>query len=225
MSTRRSRVVARSSTKFGTSTSWRSSGDGLDVLHVDRHLVHDVTSPQAFTTLAERYGRGPLARAHLRFTGAQRHHPGRGAPRRATTLSRTFVPLMRRNFATHGLTTVRHRLAGPRDRPCHRARAGTHPARSDGGVRRQSHLYQRRVGRARVRRRHQRADPRAGHPEPGAAPADDDEDHLRRRAGSRRGAEGPHAGRHRPTGRRRRGWVRHRVRRTRRRRRWASSSA
>ena len=29
-------------------------GDGLDVLHVDRHLVHDVTSPKAFTTLAER---------------------------------------------------------------------------------------------------------------------------------------------------------------------------
>ena len=29
-------------------------GDGLDVLHVDRPLVHDVTSPRAFTTLAER---------------------------------------------------------------------------------------------------------------------------------------------------------------------------
>ena len=28
--------------------------DGLDVLHVDRHLVHDVTSPGAFTTLSDR---------------------------------------------------------------------------------------------------------------------------------------------------------------------------
>ncbi len=28
--------------------------DGFDLLHVDRHYVHDVTSPQAFKTLADR---------------------------------------------------------------------------------------------------------------------------------------------------------------------------
>ena len=28
--------------------------EGLDLLHVDRHLVHDVTSPRAFTTLRDR---------------------------------------------------------------------------------------------------------------------------------------------------------------------------
>ena len=50
-------------------------GDGLDVLHVDRHLVHDVTSPQAFTYAGRAFGGGPLTRADLRLAGPQRHHP------------------------------------------------------------------------------------------------------------------------------------------------------
>jgi 3-isopropylmalate/(R)-2-methylmalate dehydratase large subunit len=76
--------------------------DGLDVLHVDRHLVHDVTSPQAFTTLAERAV--DVLSPELTF-GSPEHSVTilSGRTEESNSLSRTFVPLMRRNFATHGL--------------------------------------------------------------------------------------------------------------------------
>ena len=77
-------------------------GDGLDVLHVDRHLVHDVTSPQAFTTLAERSI--DVFSPELTF-GSPEHSVTilSGRTEESNDLSRTFVPLLRRNFAAHGL--------------------------------------------------------------------------------------------------------------------------
>ncbi len=77
-------------------------GDGLDVLHVDRHLVHDVTSPKAFTTLAERHVE--VLSPELTF-GSPEHSVTilAGRTEADNELSRKFVPLMRRNFATHGL--------------------------------------------------------------------------------------------------------------------------
>jgi 3-isopropylmalate/(R)-2-methylmalate dehydratase large subunit len=77
-------------------------GDGLDVLHVDRHLVHDVTSPQAFTTLAERSVE--VLSPELTF-GSPEHSVTilAGRTEESNDLSRTYVPLMRRNFATHAL--------------------------------------------------------------------------------------------------------------------------
>ena len=77
-------------------------GDGLDILHVDRHLVHDVTSPQAFTTLAERSVE--VLSPELTF-GSPEHSVTilSGRTEDSNDLSRTFVPLMRRNFAAHGL--------------------------------------------------------------------------------------------------------------------------
>jgi len=77
-------------------------GDGLDVLHVDRHLVHDVTSPKAFTTLAERSVE--VLSPELTF-GSPEHSVTilAGRTEESNDLSRTFVPLMRRNFAAHGL--------------------------------------------------------------------------------------------------------------------------
>ena len=77
-------------------------GDGLDVLHVDRHLVHDVTSPGAFTTLAER-SVGVLS-PELTF-GSPEHSVTilAGRTEESNAMSRNFVPLMRRNFAVHGL--------------------------------------------------------------------------------------------------------------------------
>ena len=77
-------------------------GDGLDVLHVDRHLVHDVTSPQAFTTLAERAVE--VLSPELTF-GSPEHSVTilSGRTEESNDLSRKFVPLLRRNFATHGL--------------------------------------------------------------------------------------------------------------------------
>jgi 3-isopropylmalate/(R)-2-methylmalate dehydratase large subunit len=77
-------------------------GDGLDVLHVDRHLVHDVTSPQAFTTLADRAVE--VLSPELTF-GSPEHSVTilSGRTEESNDLSRTFVPLMRRNFAAHKL--------------------------------------------------------------------------------------------------------------------------
>jgi 3-isopropylmalate/(R)-2-methylmalate dehydratase large subunit len=77
-------------------------GDGLDVLHVDRHLVHDVTSPRAFTMLAER-SVGVLS-PELTF-GSPEHSVTilAGRTEESNAMSRNFVPLMRRNFAEHGL--------------------------------------------------------------------------------------------------------------------------
>jgi 3-isopropylmalate/(R)-2-methylmalate dehydratase large subunit len=77
-------------------------GDGLDVLHVDRHLVHDVTSPRAFTTLAERAVE--VFSPELTF-GSPEHSVTilSGRTEESNDMSRTFVPLLRRNFAAHGL--------------------------------------------------------------------------------------------------------------------------
>jgi 3-isopropylmalate/(R)-2-methylmalate dehydratase large subunit len=75
-------------------------GDGWVLLHVDRHLVHDVTSPGAFTTLAERNLR--VRSPHLTF-GATEHSvsvlPGRTDD--SNPLSARFAPLMRHNCADH----------------------------------------------------------------------------------------------------------------------------
>ena len=38
-------------TKFGKVTLWHQRDDGMSLLYIDRHLVHEVTSPQAFEGL------------------------------------------------------------------------------------------------------------------------------------------------------------------------------
>jgi len=77
-------------------------GDGWDLLHVDRHLVHEVTSPAAFATLAERAIE--VLAPGLTF-GATEHsvsiRPGRKED--SNPLSQRFVPLMRDNCGVHDL--------------------------------------------------------------------------------------------------------------------------
>jgi 3-isopropylmalate/(R)-2-methylmalate dehydratase large subunit len=77
-------------------------GDGLDLLHVDRHLVHEVTSPEAFATLAKRSVE--VMTPELTF-GSSEHSVTilAGRTEDSNPMSRKFVPLMRRNFAEHGL--------------------------------------------------------------------------------------------------------------------------
>jgi 3-isopropylmalate/(R)-2-methylmalate dehydratase large subunit len=78
-------------------------GDGFDLLHVDRHYVHDVTSPQAFTTLDER--NIDVFAPELTF-GSPEHSVTilAGRTESSNPLSERFVPLMRRNFAGRGMT-------------------------------------------------------------------------------------------------------------------------
>ncbi|HEX4017979.1 MAG TPA: 3-isopropylmalate dehydratase large subunit [Frankiaceae bacterium] len=76
---------------------------GLDLLHVDRHLVHDVTSPQAFTALTDRSLE--VFSPELTF-GSPEHSLTilAGRTEKSNTLSQQFVPLMRKNFTSRGLT-------------------------------------------------------------------------------------------------------------------------
>jgi 3-isopropylmalate/(R)-2-methylmalate dehydratase large subunit len=77
-------------------------GDGLDLLHVDRHLVHEMTSSKAFATLSERSVE--VMTPELTF-GSPEHSVTilAGRTEDSNPMSHTFVPLMRRNFAEHGL--------------------------------------------------------------------------------------------------------------------------
>jgi 3-isopropylmalate/(R)-2-methylmalate dehydratase large subunit len=76
---------------------------GLDLLHVDRHYVHDMTSPRAFTALSDR-GVDVLS-PELTF-GSPEHSVTilAGRTEASNPMSEKFVPLLRRNFAAHGLT-------------------------------------------------------------------------------------------------------------------------
>ncbi len=78
-------------------------GDGLDLLHVDRHLVHEMTSPKAFDTLSERSV--DVMTPELTF-GCPEHSVTilAGRTEESNPMSRNFVPLMRRNFVERGLT-------------------------------------------------------------------------------------------------------------------------
>jgi 3-isopropylmalate/(R)-2-methylmalate dehydratase large subunit len=77
-------------------------GDGLDLLHVDRHLVHEMTSPQAFAMITERSVE--VMAPDLTF-GSPEHSVTilAGRTEDSNPMSGKFVPLMRRNFAEHGL--------------------------------------------------------------------------------------------------------------------------
>jgi 3-isopropylmalate/(R)-2-methylmalate dehydratase large subunit len=77
--------------------------EGLDLLHVDRHYVHDVTSPKAFSALRDR-GIGVLS-PELTF-GSPEHSVTvlAGRTEASNPMSERFVPLLRRNFASHHLT-------------------------------------------------------------------------------------------------------------------------
>jgi 3-isopropylmalate/(R)-2-methylmalate dehydratase large subunit len=74
-----------------------------DLLHVDRHLVHDVTSPGAFTSLAER--QLPVLAPALTFAATD-HSVSVTQGRRddSNPLSARFAPLLRDNCAAHGVT-------------------------------------------------------------------------------------------------------------------------
>jgi 3-isopropylmalate/(R)-2-methylmalate dehydratase large subunit len=76
--------------------------DDLDLLHVDRHYVHDVTSPEAFRTLTVR--RIDVFSPELTF-GSPEHSVTilAGRNEASNPLSERFVPLMRENFANHDL--------------------------------------------------------------------------------------------------------------------------
>ena len=174
------------STRCGTRTSCASSKTAARLLYIDRHLVHEVTSPQAFEGL--RLSGRKVRRPDLTFatvdhnvpTSANRHLPI------ADPLARQQVETLREQRRRIRRAAVRLRQRPPGHRPRHRSRARTDAAGHDHRVRRQPHQHAWRVRRAGVRHRHERSRARAGHAVPGAAEAEGDarqlHGHVERRA-------------------------------------------
>ena len=184
--------------------------DGTCLLYIDRHLVHEVTSPQAFEG--------------LRLTGRKVR-----APDKTLCVVDHNVPTTDRNLPNPDPESARaDRLSGrerqavrarilrrvrqaPGHRPHHRPGAGLHPAGHDPRVRRQPHRDPRRVRRARLRHRHLRGRARARHPD---ADPDQVEEHARRgrrQAAAGRQRQGHHPGDHRRDRHRRRHRLRARI--------------
>lgn len=74
---------------------------GGDLLYIDRHLVHEVTSPQAFDGLREA-GR-PVRRPDLTFATVDHNVPTDGRPVDETTLSGKQLAALSRNCAEFGV--------------------------------------------------------------------------------------------------------------------------
>ena len=139
-----------------------------DLLYIDLHLVHEVTSPQAFDGL--RLAGRPVRRPDLTLATEDHNVPTLDIDQPiADPVSRTQVETLRRNCAEFGvpLHPLGDARAGHRAR--HRPAARADPAGHDGRLRRLAHLDPRRVRRARLRHRHQRGRARPRHPDAAAA--------------------------------------------------------
>ena len=166
--------------------------DGTCLIYIDRHLVHEVTSPQAFEglRLSGRKVRAPEKTLcvvdHNVPTTDRNAAQSRSGKRGADRLSR------RERQAVRARIFRRVRQA-PGHRPHHRPGAGLHAARHHARVRRQPHRDPRRLRRARLRHRHLGSRARAGDAD---ADPDEVEEHARRRR--RQAAAGRHRQGHHP---------------------------
>ena len=177
--------------------------DGTCLLYIDRHIVHEVTSPQAFEglRLSGRKVRAPektLVVVDHNVPTSDRNVPNpdpesAGADR----LSRRERQAVRPRI----LRRVRH---PPGHLPRHRPRAGLHPAGRHAGLRRQPHRDPRRVRRAGLRHRHVRGRARARHADAGAEEVEEHARGRRRQAAAERHRQGHHPRHHRRDRHRRR---------------------
>ena len=135
--------------------------DGTCLIYIDRHLVHEVTSPQAFEGLrtAGRKVHAPdktlaVVDHNVPTTDRSKPNPDPESAEQIAALARE-----RQGFRHRIFRRVRQ---APGHRAHHRARAGLHAARHHDRVRRQPHRDARRVRRARLRHRHVGSRARAG---------------------------------------------------------------
>ena len=137
--------------------------DGTCLLYIDRHLVHEVTSPQAFEG--------------LRATGRKVHAPEKTlavvdhpTSRPPTVLKPNPDPesieqmrVVAENAKEFGIEYRQRARQAPGHRARDRSRAGLYPARHHHRLRRQPHLDPWRLRRTRARHRHLRSRACAGH--------------------------------------------------------------
>ena len=186
--------------------------DGTCLLYIDRHLVHEVTSPQAFEGLRARRPQGAPRRIDHRRGRPQRADHATAASGIEEPESRLQVETLEQQRRRIRRAVFRRARRAPGHRPHHRPGAGLHPARHDDRLRRQPHLDARRAGRAGLRHRHLRGRACAGDAD---AAAEAGEEHAGR-ASSGTLAPGVHgqghrAGDHRQDRHRRRHRPRHRI--------------
>ena len=153
--------------------------DGTAVLYIDRHLVHEVTSPQAFEGL--RLAGRKVWRTSSIVATVDHNTPTTGWERGydgiADPVSKLQLVTLDANIkaARRGGVLSLHERA-----PGHRARRGAgerrHAARHDGRLRRFAHLDTRRPGGAGPWHRHQRSRARDGHAD---AARQEGEEHAR----------------------------------------------
>ena len=164
---------APSSRRSGTATSSTAAEGEPDLLYIDLHLVHEVTSPQAFEGL--RLAGRTVRRPELTVATADHNVPTTDIDkpiadpisRQAARVARGQLRRVRRHLLPDGRPEPGHR-------PRHRPRAGPHPAGHDDRLRRQPHLDPRRLRGPRLRDRHLGGRARARHPDASPAPAEDD---------------------------------------------------
>ena len=148
----------------------RAEADGTALLYIDRHLVHEVTSPQAYEglTLA---GRKPWRIGSIVAT-ADHNTPTKDWDQGIRDpVSRLQVETLDANIRAHGAKAYfpfRDASAGHRARD--RSRAGRDAPGNDRRLRRLAHQHARRVRGARVRHRDLRGRARARD----AVPADEE---------------------------------------------------
>ena len=193
---------------------WEAHEVSEGLIYIDLHLVHEVTSPQAFDGL--RLAKRPVRRADKTLATADHNTPTDGtmaARLIADQLSRVQVETLERNCEEFGIPI--YSLGSDRQGIVHVIGPGArrHPAGHDDRLRRQPHLHPRRLRGAGLRHRHLRGRARAGHPVPGPEAAEDDADHLLGRARRRGHPEGSDPGDDRPPRHRRHDRLRGRVRR------------
>ena len=168
-----------------------------DLIYIDLHLVHEVTSPQAFDGLrAEGRPRAPPR--------PRRSRPRTTTPRRWTSTSRSptspAAPRSRRCAATpRSSASACTRSATPSRASC-TSSARSWASRMPGitVVCGDSHTSTHGAfGAHGVRHRHQRGRARPGHPDAAAEAVQDHGDHRRGRRCARRDGQGHHPRRHR----------------------------
>ena len=102
--------------------------DEATLLYIDRHLIHEVTSPQAFDGL--RLAGRKVRRPDLTVATVDHNVPTENQLDIREPMSRRQVETLRANCREFGVDAVRRPRRPSGDRPCDRPRAGPDPARA-----------------------------------------------------------------------------------------------
>ena len=185
--------------------------DGTSLVYIDRHLVHEVTSPQAFEGLRMA---GRKVRAPEKTVAVPDHNVPTDVDRAKgieNEESRIQVDTLRDERPGVRHRALRRRRRPPGHRPHRRPGAGPDPARHDHRLRRQPHRDPRRLRRAGARHRHLRGRARARHADADPAQGEEHEGGGQGQPAARRHRQGRHPVDHRRDRHRRRQRPRHRI--------------